>query len=109
MTMSPNTPLEYSTLGSDPDLGELVEMFVDEMPNRVATLKQHGGNTDWEELRRSAHQIKGAAGSYGFGQVTPFAAKLEESCAEVRNEEAILQNLDALVSLCERLRAGSPE
>ena len=33
-----NIDVIYSSLGTDPDLGELVEMFVDEMPDRVSTL-----------------------------------------------------------------------
>ena len=98
----------FSSLGADPDLSELVEMFVEEMPDRIATLRQQGEAKDWEELRRTAHQIKGAAGSYGFDQVTPVAATLEASCREVRAEQEICDDLDRLVSLCERLRAGEP-
>lgn len=98
----------YSSLGGDPDLGELVDMFVDEMPDRIASLKTQGETREWGELRRAAHQLKGAAGSYGFNQVTPVAAALETSCNDLRGEEQILGDLDQLVSLCELLRAGTP-
>lgn len=96
----------YSTLGGDPDLGELVEMFVEEMPDRIQTLQQQGAERDWEQLGRTAHQIKGSAGSYGFDPVTPFAAKLESSCREERSEQEIVDDLDRLVALCNQLRAG---
>jgi len=99
----------YSTYGGDPDLGELVEMFVDEMPDRVAALERAFGDGDLETLRRTAHQLKGAAGSYGFGQLTPWAAALEEAIRESQPEDAIEQALADLVALCGRVRAGEPQ
>jgi HPt (histidine-containing phosphotransfer) domain-containing protein len=99
----------YSSIGDDPDMGDLVEMFVDELPNRVATLRQHGAAEDWEALERTAHQLKGAAGSYGFDQVTPIAAALEQSCEEFRSQREISAQLEQLIDLCNRLRAGAPE
>ena len=67
----------YSTLGGDPDLSDLVTLFVEEMPDRVANILDLLEHYEWEELRRAAHQIKGAAGSYGFGAISPCAGKLE--------------------------------
>jgi HPt (histidine-containing phosphotransfer) domain-containing protein len=78
MTVSIETcDAEYSTLGTDPDLHELVEEYVNEMPDRMAALGAAFKSGDLELLRRNAHQMKGAAGSYGFGQVTPYAAALD--------------------------------
>ncbi len=68
----------YSSLATDPDLAELVEIFVESLPERVETLKQAFDQGDWETLRRTAHQLKGAAGSYGFDPLSPSAAKLEQ-------------------------------
>jgi HPt (histidine-containing phosphotransfer) domain-containing protein len=94
----------YSTFRDDPELGELVEMFVAEMPNRIAELQAAIASGERELARRLAHQLKGAAGSYGFGQVTPFAASLENSLANDHPQEAILGNLQALVDLCACIR-----
>jgi len=44
------TPL-YSTFGDDPDLGELVEMFVEEMPDRIDNLIRQFDDRNWEDLR----------------------------------------------------------
>ena len=49
----------YSTLGGDPDLGDLVTLFVEEMSDRVANILDLLNRHEWEELRRAAHQIKG--------------------------------------------------
>lgn len=98
-------PAVYSSLGNDPNLGELVEMFVEEMPDRINTLTESFESGDKETLRRLAHQLKGALGSYGFDQLTPYAAKLERIvCADGANNE-IRQSLNDLVNLCRKVRA----
>jgi len=106
-TSSPTKAL-YSSLGNDPDLGEIVEMFVEEMPERVETMIGQLNASDWEGLRRSAHQIKGAAGSYGFDPISPCAAQLEHSICENGPEEQIRNAVAELIDICKRARAGSP-
>jgi len=98
----------YSSLGTDPDLGEIVDLFVDEMPNRISTILDCLKASDWEGLRCTAHQLKGAAGSYGFHSITPSAAAVEDSVREGQPEAAIRQAVDELVDLCGRVRSGAP-
>jgi HPt (histidine-containing phosphotransfer) domain-containing protein len=99
------TPIR-SALADDLDLAPLVEMFVDEMPQRVETLRGFKAAEDWQGVARVAHQLKGAAGSYGFHELTPYAARLE---AAVRHEQAsdrAAALLEALVDACGRVCAG---
>jgi len=98
--------LLYSNLAVDPDLGTLVEMFVDEMPNRIATMLEQMSTSEWDKLRRTAHQIKGAAGSYGFDPITPHAMRLEYAIRDGEPEERIHEALDELIDVCRRARAG---
>ena len=98
----------YSGLGGDPDLGEIVEMFVGEMPERVETLLKQLDASDWEALRRTAHQIKGAAGSYGFDPISPRAGQLERAITEDQPEEQIRRAVAELADICKRVRAGTP-
>ena len=105
----PSTQPVYSTLGADPDLGELVEMFASEMPDRIDNLLRLYNGEDREEFRRAVHQIKGAAGSYGFHAITPSAARLEISLKTEQPEAQIQQELNELLDLCRRVRAGVPE
>ena len=98
----PNTPI-YSFLADDPDLFEVVKMFVDEMPERIEQLLNDFNEKNWGELERTAHQLRGAAGSYGFGEVTPLAGKLEESVKAKFPEEKIHQYLIELIELCRRM------
>ncbi len=95
----------YSSLAGDPDLGEIVDLFVDEMPDRIDHLSHCLASGDLEQLRRYAHQMKGACGSYGFHQLTAPAARLENAAREQQEELAIREAVDELIQLCQRVRS----
>ncbi len=98
----------YSTLAEDPDLAEIVEMFVDEMPDRVEKILNCFESEDWEGLRSASHQLKGAAGSYGFSTITPCAGVLEATVKQTKSEDEIRSAVEDLVSMCRNVRAGTP-
>ncbi len=103
-----------SEFAGDPDMQELIKLFVDEMPQRIDTLLDCWRRGAVVELRRVAHQMKGACGGYGFPQVGHVAGALESSLAEIsqRSEagglEGLREQIDDLVSLCRRISAESP-
>lgn len=103
-----NQPAFYSTLACDPDLGELVDMFVSELPDRVNALTTALEKADWDSLGRYAHQLKGAAGSYGFDQLTPSLRRLESLTRDNSAETAIRDALGEVAELCSRVRSGTP-
>jgi len=109
MTEKPSVgePL-YSTLVSDPDLYDLVELFVGEMPNRVSELLERLDANDWDGLSRTAHQLRGAAGSYGFGPISPTAAKVEDAINRNYPEDQIRKYVENLVDMCRRASADVP-
>jgi histidine phosphotransfer protein HptB len=98
----------YSRLAGDPDLREIVDLFVEEMPDRVATLLDKLQSQDWEGLRQAAHQLKGAAGSYGFDAISPCAGKVESAIRDGEPEPRIRATVEELVDLCNRTRCGLP-
>ena len=104
--LSAKTDWLYSSIADDPDFAELVEMFVDEMPDRVQRLTSAFENRQWDDLRRAAHQLKGSGGSYGFLPLTEGAARLEHAVRQQEGEEAIAEVLGELVEICRRVRAG---
>ena len=89
-------------------MGELVDLFVEEMPDRVAQLLELLDQGNWEGLRRAAHQLKGAAGSYGFDAITNSADQVGENLREGKPEEEIRRAVNNLVALCNRARPGTP-
>ncbi len=98
----------YSCLGADPELAEIVEMFVQELPNRIAVLLDQLDASNWGELCRTVHQLKGAAGSYGFDAITSCAERLEDVLRQDVSFEKICEMVDALVEMCNRVRTGTP-
>jgi histidine phosphotransfer protein HptB len=103
-----NSECIYSRLGGDTDLRDIVEMFVNEMPERTTTLLNHLNGGNWDGLRQSAHQLKGAAGSYGFEPISSSAGKVESAVRNGEPEERIRDAVLALVDLCGRVRCGQP-
>lgn len=98
----------FSTLANDPELRELVEMFAGEMPERMLSLRDAAERGEWPEVARFAHQIKGAGGSYGFHQLTPFAAHAELVAKTARSPLEIRAAVELLCEACSRVRPGLP-
>ena len=91
----------YSPLASDAGLVDLVETFVETLPERGEALRKAHDAGDLDELRSLAHSLKGAAGSYGFLPITDACAALE---LRIRESEpiAIRAAIHTVVELCER-------
>jgi HPt (histidine-containing phosphotransfer) domain-containing protein len=98
----------YSTLGGDADLGEIIDVFVEEMPDRVAALLGQFRASDWDGLRRTAHQLKGAAGSYGYLTISHLAGRLEETLCRGEPKSRVRDAVHALIATCKLARGGTP-
>ena len=102
MTIKTNDQAIYSIFREDPDFCELIDMFVAEMPQRVAAFEQASAKQDWDELQRLSHQLKGAAGGYGFDQLTLLASSVEEA-VELRSSQEVTKRLAELLDACRRV------
>ena len=100
-----------SDFASDPDMREILELFVQEMPSRVRELRSSWERRELEKVGRLAHQLKGAGGGYGFGVISEAAAKLEKSIASLSGTPTpgvlndMKSQVDTLVDLCTRASA----
>jgi len=97
-----------STLANDPELGPLVELFVQELPSRLAAIQQATADDNIPEAGRLAHQLKGAGGSYGFPHLMQAAALVERAAREQRPWPEIESALAQLATTCSLTRAGCP-
>jgi CheY-like chemotaxis protein len=96
-----------STLGDDdPDLQEIVRQFVRDLPDRSSSMLRAAQTSDTETLKRLAHQLKGAGGSYGFPAITEAAAAVENALADGLDEPTLRDRVETLASLCRRARAA---
>ena len=95
----------------DPDMGEIVAMFVDELDARVSAFERAWQVGDRTQLASLAHQLKGAAGGYGFPTISTASATLERTMAEettgVRDQsDRIAAAIGTLRALCDAAVAG---
>ena len=98
----------YSTLATDSDFGELVDMYVEEMPERISALQEVREAENKDEVRRLTHQIKGSAKGYGFEIISILAGEAERSVISDGLSDSTYKRLDQLVDALERVTAGTP-
>ncbi len=94
-----------SNFADGEDLTDLIDEFVAELEEDISSMRKAFENRDYDGLRRLAHQIKGAGGSYGYPMLTEAANVLEET-AESNNEAACMTSLDELAILCLAINQG---
>lgn len=102
--MGQQTNLEplVSSFADDPDMADLVEMFVDELPQRIDSLRSLFDQQQFQDLETMAHQIKGAGGGYGYPSLTEAARKLENTLKKQNNLHGVQTALEELIQLCTR-------
>ncbi|MDB5213579.1 MAG: luxQ 3, partial [Myxococcaceae bacterium] len=98
--------LIVSELADDEEMTALVERFTTNLPQQAQRLEDAADANDRETIRRLAHQLKGAAGGYGFPSITTAAARLEQLA---REGETFAQALAEVCDLCRRARAKNDD
>ncbi len=71
-------PVLYSELRDDPDFVELVDAFVAGLPGKVERIEHSFSTGGMLDLARLAHQLKGAAGGYGYPSISDAARHVEQ-------------------------------
>jgi HPt (histidine-containing phosphotransfer) domain-containing protein len=104
-----NTPLA-SEFANDPDMAELVELFVSEVPHRIDMIAEAFRAEQWDMLQRISHQLKGASAGYGFPDVGVAAGKVEHiiKSGPIADEVALAElssGVQELITLCRRVGA----
>ncbi len=90
-----------SEFADDPDMKEIVEFFVNDLGDRISAIRSAFDTDDRARLRTLAHQLKGAAGGYGFPTIGMAAAEVERQLVGQECELAGLQNkVEDLLVLC---------
>jgi signal transduction histidine kinase/DNA-binding response OmpR family regulator len=99
----PEPPVVSEFAGDDAMKG-LIDAFVGALPVRVAALRSAAERTDRQELGRLAHQLKGAAGGFGFAAISEAAHRMEEALARQPDPAEIRRQVAELAQLCGRVR-----
>ncbi|MBN4052759.1 Hpt domain-containing protein [Roseiflexus sp. AH-315-K22] len=100
-------PKIVSEFADDKEFSDLIELFVSELPDRVAAIESAFEAQNHEEVFRLTHQLKGSGPGYGFPTIGEAAGVVEEWYRE-RSEpvqaelEDVRKQIDDLVDLCQR-------
>lgn len=71
--------LRQLTPAGEPDvLGEVLRLFIDEVPRRVERLKSAWQESNAVELQRAAHSLKGSSGNIGAHHMYEICKQLDE-------------------------------
>ena len=95
----------YSEYADDADLVELIDEFAAGLEADVESMRKALENGDHDGLRRLAHQMKGAGGSYGYPMLTEAAKTIEEA-AKAEDAKAGTLALDRLEVFCHAVVRG---
>jgi PAS domain S-box-containing protein len=87
---------------SKPATAKLVETFANRLPERCAAIRAAADAVDEALIKRLAHQLKGAAGGYGFSSVTDAAASLEKTL--ISDAAALDTAVRTLIDACDSAR-----
>jgi HPt (histidine-containing phosphotransfer) domain-containing protein len=106
----PNKTPILSQYATDPEMVELIELFLSEMPDRLKALEAAWRNAQVPQLTRMAHQLKGSCAGYGFPTLGTAASTLEERLRALQGDAGTLTRLQAefndLIDLCRRASAA---
>jgi len=97
----------YSTLAQDPDMIDLVENFVKDLPQRLGRILEAEETSDGESFRFEVHQLKGTCGVYGFEPLYECLVKIE-SLYDSGNQDSITGKLAVLTEMCTRVTPNPP-
>ncbi|MCG6951062.1 MAG: Hpt domain-containing protein [Betaproteobacteria bacterium] len=75
------------------DLADLIPSFMSNRRKELEALRTALAQSDFDELRRLGHRMKGAGSSYGFDLVSTIGKNIEDG-AKASDAAAIGANLD---------------
>jgi len=110
--MTPSNEPIFSEFASDPEMAELIVQFVSELPDRVGSLMTNWHSQNYPEVKRAAHQLKGASAGYGFPAIGLAASRVESglrgrSADQITQDAArLIEDIRHLSDLCTRVSAS---
>jgi HPt (histidine-containing phosphotransfer) domain-containing protein len=89
---------------SDPEFGDLLEEFVSLIPERIRSIREAIERGDKAKVSALVHQLRGACGSYGFHQVTPFATELEVALKSIAHLSELTGPIEIFLGVCGQMK-----
>lgn len=93
------------SVGNDPDfLAELIDEFLADAPDQLATLREAATSGDAEAARRAAHTLKGNGRTFGATELASMCQEAE-AAATAGDLGVVLARVDEIGAEWERARA----
>ncbi len=98
----------HSDLADDPDMLELISQFLQQLTARIAVIDASRGPAERTMLASVAHQLKGAAGGYGYMSISEAARTVERFAAAGGTQKECEGAIDRLLARCQAaIRGGA--
>jgi signal transduction histidine kinase/DNA-binding response OmpR family regulator len=94
----------FAKLMSKPATAKLVEKFLAGLPQRIAAIQEALTAGEMNQLKVLAHQLKGAAGGYGFVAISKISSTLEAAVISAADKSTIAGHVAALAAQCAQVR-----
>ena len=98
-----------SNMSNDPDMTELIDLFVGGMGDRIRDLENALESGDLAILDALAHQLKGAGGSHGLPAISEAAAVVVTAARSKEDPEQLRRQVYELIDLCRRAQPTPAE
>ena len=97
-----------SDFADDPDMAELVQQFLAHLGDAVERLERYRNSGESSALAALAHQLKGAAGGYGFTPISDAARAVEQASQSATDAPAREASIVRLINRCRAaIRSGA--
>lgn len=74
-------------LDREPELADLIDKYLHELPRKVEQLTALCRSKNWVELKQKLHDFKSTSGNYGFPQLSKLASQAEKEINSERYAE----------------------
>ncbi len=98
----------HSDLADDPDMLELIGQFLEQLSARIAVIDANRGVAERSTLASVAHQLKGAAGGYGYMSISEAARTVERFASAGGTQKECDEAINRLLARCKAaIRGGT--
>jgi PAS domain S-box-containing protein len=95
-----------SDFADDPDMLEIIEMFIDGLHERIESIQAAFNDRIFTTVSGIAHQLKGAAGGYGYPTLSELGFEVEQLAEQNAPDQQIEEALTLLIEQCHRAIVG---
>jgi len=103
-----NSPIVSSLLEEEPDIADLLQGFIDRLPNTIKGIRDTLEQNNKVELAKKVHDLKGVSGNYGYNVLFELCQKMEFEIHADRLS-SLSGMLDKMEEIIDRIRLGLPD